>query len=133
VLCAVSIIPFNKWLFKRLGFHYILTLGFFHYVATYFTCVAMVQSGLVEKKPFNNLRDFLPVTVLNAAALCMLNLSLANNSIAVYQLAKMLTVPGTVLLTYLMYVLSPCGNSCTDPFLGTAKPIRWRSSRRWPS
>lgn len=33
----------------------------------------------------------------------MLNLSLANNSISVYQLAKMLTVPGTVLLTYLMY------------------------------
>lgn len=63
----------------------------------------MIWSGVVENKPFPHMREFLPICVLNVAAVCTLNMSLSANSIGVYQLSKMLTVPGTVLASYMMY------------------------------
>ncbi len=80
-----------------------LALSLLHYSVTYASSVALIWSGVVENKPFSHFREFLPICVLNTAAVCLLNLSLATNSIGVYQLSKMMTVPGTVLVSYFMY------------------------------
>ena len=102
-VCAILIIPFNKWLFKELEWKWVFLLCLIHYCATYLSTVALLWSGVVESRPFGQFREFLPVCVLNVAAVCLLNLSLAANSIGVYQLAKMLTVPGTVFVSWLLY------------------------------
>jgi hypothetical protein len=81
----------------------VLALSLLHYSVTYGSSVALIWSGVVENKPFSHFREFLPICVLNTAAVCLLNLSLATNSIGVYQLSKMMTVPGTVLVSYFMY------------------------------
>ncbi len=81
----------------------VLALSLLHYSVTYASSVALIWSGAVENKPFSHFREFLPVCVLNTGSVCLLNLSLATNSIGVYQLSKMMTVPGTVLVSFLMY------------------------------
>lgn len=140
IVCAVLIIPFNKWLFQHLHFRFgltckdflsidvlfcrwVLLLSLSHFVFTWLSSGALIHLGFVEKKAFPHMKEFLPVIVLNVGSLITLNMSLASNSIGVYQLSKMMTVPGnpwllvpfslilshslvssgTVLTSYLMY------------------------------
>lgn len=87
-------------------FFKIFALGLWHYIASYL-CSALMMSLLdpKEKTSFGKSLywKFFPFCVLNVGSLCLLNLSLATSSVAVYQLAKMLTVPMTVVAAMVFF------------------------------
>ena len=77
------------------------------------------------------------MAVLSVVSICALNMSLSTNSIGVYQLAKMLTVPGTVLASFLLYQcalpspVAPSAHSLLLSSPGARTP--WRSWALWLS
>lgn len=103
IICAILIIPFNKWLFKTLSFKWVITLSLLHFAATYISSVLIVQGSTTMEKKHIPWQQTMPISILNVISICSLNMSLSSNSIGVYQLAKMLTVPGTVLFSWLFY------------------------------
>lgn len=103
IICAILIIPVNKWLFKTLQFKWVISLSMLHFTATFISSILIVKGSNSMEKKHIPLQQTLPISILNVVSICALNMSLSSNSIGVYQLAKMLTVPGTVLCSFLFY------------------------------
>jgi solute carrier family 35 protein E3 len=106
IASAVLVIFLSKQLFVAQSFRWPLALGASNLVATFLAARAMrlwlsspTVEGSVERAPMSRL---VQVAALNVVSLCCLSLSLQSNSLGVYQIAKMLTVPGTALLSWLM-------------------------------
>jgi len=108
VCAALLIIPINKWLFKVYHFRWVLLLSWLHYFATFL--VSLVIDRFIDHKSQNDdtdsspsLRGYFFISVLGVGVIAASNLSLASNSLSLYQLCKMGVTPGTVLVSFIMY------------------------------
>jgi solute carrier family 35 protein E3 len=115
VSSALLIIPANKWLFRQYKFRWVILLSFVHYLSTFLLSLLIVavrqRRAGSESVPDNakavpaaaSFRQYALPGMLGVGVIAASNMSLASNSLSIYQLCKMGVTPGTVLAAFLMY------------------------------
>ena len=83
----VSIVLVNKYVFQVFGFNYATTLTALHFWATAIGLRIMASQGLFTPKPVP-LMKVLPIAAAYALSIPLSNLSLAFNSVGMYQMVR---------------------------------------------
>lgn len=102
VFVNVGIVLVNKYAFQVLQFPFAITLSAMHFVVTgglTWLCGAL---GAFEIKPIPVV-EIAPLAFYFNGAVVLMNLSLKVNSVGVYQLSKLLTVPVTVAMQWWLF------------------------------
>ncbi|XP_072176965.1 solute carrier family 35 member E3-like isoform X1 [Diadema setosum] len=101
-LCSSILIVFlNKWLYRNYGFPNI-TLTLLHFLMTSLGLVACLNLGLFNRKSIP-LINVLPLSLTFCGFVVFTNLSLQNNTVGTYQLAKAMTTPCILLIQTVLY------------------------------
>ena len=98
---SIAIVLTNKWLYTVVGFPN-MTLTLMHFIST-FICLHICQlMGVfaVKKVP---VKSMIPLAVCFCGFVVLTNLSLENNSVGTYQVAKVMTTPCVLLIQYQYY------------------------------
>lgn len=101
VSVSIAIVLTNKWLYTIVGFPN-MTLTLMHFTST-FICLHVCQAfGVftVKKVP---MASMIPLAVCFCGFVVLTNLSLENNSVGTYQVAKVMTTPCVLLIQYYFY------------------------------
>lgn len=98
---SIVIVLLNKWVYKYVGFPN-LTLTFLHFVVT-FVGLILCQKCNVFKVKYVPLRDMMPLAFAFCGFVVFTNLSLQNNTVGTYQVAKVMTTPCIILIQILFY------------------------------
>lgn len=101
VLSTTGIILANKYLFVSLGFKFMVALSSFHFFFTAAATRLLLAGGFFAYKPAH-MRQVMPLVVGSVGSVGFMNLNLAHNSVGFYQLSKLLCIPVTLTLQYLM-------------------------------
>lgn len=81
-----------------------VSFAIWHFLATFIVLYAVSLGPVPLFEPARiPIRGVLPVCVLFAAFLVLNNLSLTNNNVGFYQLAKIMTVPSVVFFNYVLF------------------------------
>lgn len=101
-LCSSILIVFlNKWLYRNYGFPNI-TLTFLHFLMTSLGLVVCLRIGLFNRKSIP-IMNVLPLSLTFCGFVVFTNLSLQNNTVGTYQLAKAMTTPCILLIQTVLY------------------------------
>lgn len=101
-LCSSILIVFlNKWLYRNYGFPNI-TLTFLHFLMTGLGLAACLRLGLFNRKSIP-IMNVLPLSLTFCGFVVFTNLSLQNNTVGTYQLAKSMTTPCILLIQTVLY------------------------------
>lgn len=101
IAVSIAIVLTNKWVYTVVGFPN-MTLTFMHFIST-FICLYICQlMGVftVKKAP---IKSMIPLAVCFCGFVVLTNLSLENNSVGTYQVAKVMTTPCVLLIQYQYY------------------------------
>lgn len=98
---SIVIVLLNKWVYKYVGFPN-LTLTFLHFVVT-FVGLILCQKCNVFKVKYVPLRDMMPLAFAFCGFVVFTNLSLQNNTVGTYQVAKVMTTPCIILIQIFFY------------------------------
>ncbi|XP_002127564.2 solute carrier family 35 member E3 [Ciona intestinalis] len=101
LLCSTCIVLLNKWLYTKMKFPNV-TLTCFHFIATS-TGLYICQLMNVFSPKRLPLKDVLPLSVTFCGFVVFTNLSLQNNTVGTYQLAKVLTTPVIIAIQTYFY------------------------------
>ncbi|XP_065828817.1 solute carrier family 35 member E3-like [Oscarella lobularis] len=101
LISSISIVFVNKWLYVKYGFPNI-SLTCFHFIATYAGLQICAWLGVFRPKRLEIVR-VLPLSLTFCGFVVFTNLSLQNNTVGTYQLAKVLTTPCIVLIHVYFY------------------------------
>ena len=101
-LSSTLIIFTNKALAKNYGFKFSVLLTGFHFIVTYLGGLACKLLGMYEPKKLKH-ADVFPITAAFVGFVVFNNLSLQENSVGFYQLAKVLTTPVIAILQYCFF------------------------------
>lgn len=98
---SISIVLINKWLYTSVGFPN-MTLTLMHFISTFFCLHVCQLLGVfsVKKVP---LISMIPLALCFCGFVVLTNLSLENNSVGTYQVAKVMTTPCVLLIQYHYY------------------------------
>ncbi|CAE7940987.1 UXT3, partial [Symbiodinium sp. KB8] len=108
----VSIVLVNKYVFDVFGFNYAATLTAVHFWATAAGLRLMAWQKLFTPKPVA-LLQVLPIAAAYALSIPLSNLSLAFNSVGVYQMIKILTTPFIAMVQFTAF-----GKTFSRPIIG---------------
>ena len=101
IVVSLSIVIVNKYLYAHAGFPN-MTLTFMHFVTT-FLCLHVCQMwGMFSLKSVPIL-SMIPLAIAFCGFVVLTNLSLENNSVGTYQVAKVMTTPCVLLIQYYYY------------------------------
>ena len=98
---SIAIVLVNKWLYVNVGFPN-LTLTFLHFASTFISLHVCQKYGVFSIKPVS-LTTLIPISVSFCGFVVLTNLSLQNNSVGTYQVAKVMTTPCVMLIQYYFY------------------------------
>ena len=101
LFCSICIVFLNKWLYSIVKFPN-MTLTCIHFLATSLGLLCCKGFGLFSQKNLHIL-DVLPLSVTFCGFVVFTNLSLQNNTVGTYQLAKVLTTPVIVIIQSYFY------------------------------
>ena len=101
LLSSISIVLLNKWIYVHHGFPN-MTLTCIHFVVTFLGLQICVQLNIFKPKELP-LLNMIPLSLTFCGFVVFTNLSLQNNSVGTYQLAKVLTTPMIVLIHTNLY------------------------------
>ena len=97
---SICIVILNKWLYTHHNFPNV-TLTALHFVMTWLGLVVCATAGLFKPKAIR-IQSIVPLALSFCGFVVFTNLSLENNTVGTYQLAKAMTTPCIVLIhTYL--------------------------------
>jgi solute carrier family 35 protein E3 len=99
-LSSTGIIFTNKYLAKHYQFRFSVFLTACHFVITYSGVLVCRNIGMYKAKRLNHM-EVLPITLAFVGFVVFNNLSLQENSVGFYQLAKVLTTPVIAILQYI--------------------------------
>ena len=102
VLSSVSLILVNKVVMKTCDFQFVLFLTLSHFAVTAVMLELCNFLRLFESKRLPA-RHALFLSLLNVGSIVFMNLSLQKNSVGVYQIAKLLCIPATVLIQFTFF------------------------------
>ncbi|XP_069675591.1 solute carrier family 35 member E3-like isoform X2 [Periplaneta americana] len=100
-ITSIAIVLLNKWVYKYVGFPN-LTLTFLHFVVT-FVGLILCQKCNVFKVKNVPLKDMLPLAFSFCGFVVFTNLSLQNNTVGTYQVAKLMTTPCIIVIQIFFY------------------------------
>ncbi|PRP85791.1 Nucleotide/sugar transporter family protein [Planoprotostelium fungivorum] len=100
-LSAVIMIAANKQLFRS-GFNFVATLTWIHFLITAAVLHVMLRFKFFEYKQLP-WKEVAKVSSICTMSIVFMNLSLKYNTIGVYQLSKLLSIPLMVTIEYLFY------------------------------
>ena len=100
VVSTVGVVLLNKYLWSRLGFTFVLFLSGLHFLFTG-VCVSLLHTAKYVAFKDAGVRDVLPLALGSLGSVAFMNLSLATNSVSLYQLSKLLCIPVTLVLEYI--------------------------------
>jgi len=103
VASSVALVLVNKQVFKG-GFHFPMSLSFFHFCFTYLWYQMLLVAG-VYTKPEQGMGQFekFKVAAAGFASIGFMNLSLNYNSVGFYQITKLTIIPVTLVINSLIY------------------------------
>ena len=99
--CSICIVFLNKWLYSIVKFPN-LTLTCIHFVATSIGLFFCKTLGVFSSKSLK-IDDVFPLSVCFCGFVVFTNLSLQNNTVGTYQLAKVLTTPLIIVIQSVYY------------------------------
>jgi solute carrier family 35 protein E3 len=102
VFTTVAIVLTNKYLVSVAGFPFMVTLSGVHFVFTSLGCHMLLKLGFFEHKEAP-LLGVLPVAAGSCLSVGFMNLNLAKNTVGFYQVTKLLCIPVTILMEYVMF------------------------------
>jgi len=91
VFSSVGVIFVNKILFRD-GFNFAVLLTIIHFIVTFLGCVFFAYMQYFERKKLTIL-SVLPISLAFCGYVVFNNLSLATNSVSIYQISKILCTP----------------------------------------
>lgn len=100
-ISSILIVLLNKWVYKYVGFPN-LTLTFLHFVVT-FVGLILCQKCNVFKVKYVPLKDMMPLAFTFCGFVVFTNLSLQNNTVGTYQVAKVMTTPCIIIIQIFFY------------------------------
>lgn len=98
---SIAIVLVNKWLYVKVGFPN-MTLTFMHFFSTFICLHFCHLYGVfsIKKAPITKM---IPLSMTFCGFVVLTNLSLQNNSVGTYQVAKVITTPCVMLIQYYWY------------------------------
>ena len=99
-LSSTGIIFTNKYLAKNYNFKFSVLLTGCHFVITYLGVLLCKRFGMYKPKVLSH-KEVLPITMAFVGFVVFNNLSLQENGVGFYQLAKVLTTPVIAVLQYI--------------------------------
>lgn len=102
VFTTVAIVLTNKYLVSVGGFPFMVVLSGIHFVFTSIGCHVLLRLGFFEHKDAP-LMGVIPVAMGSCLSVGFMNLNLAQNTVGFYQVTKLLCIPVTILMEYLMF------------------------------
>lgn len=101
IAVSISIVLTNKWVYSVVNFPN-MTLTFLHFVST-FLCLHLCQlMGFFSVKHVP-LKSMIPLACFFCGFVVLTNLSLENNSVGTYQVAKVMTTPCVLFIQFYFY------------------------------
>ena len=98
---SIVIVLLNKWVYKFGGFPN-LTLTFLHFVTTFIGLIFCQKCNIFKVK-YVPLKDMMPLAFSFCGFVVFTNLSLQNNTVGTYQVAKVMTTPCIILIQIFFY------------------------------
>jgi len=101
VCLSIGIVIINKWIYSHYGFPNI-TMTCIHFIFTTIGLLVCQQARIFHKKSLP-VTKMLPLSLTFCGFVVFTNLSLQNNTVGTYQLAKTLTTPGIIAIQTYFY------------------------------
>lgn len=101
VVNSILIVLLNKWVYVHVGFPNI-TLTCLHFTVTFLGLYICQRLNVFQVKSVP-LRDILPLAFSFCGFVVFTNLSLENNTVGTYQVAKVMTTPCVIMIQMLVY------------------------------
>ncbi|XP_046399136.1 solute carrier family 35 member E3-like [Ischnura elegans] len=101
IVCSIVIVLLNKWVYVHVGFPNI-TLTFIHFTITFLGLYICHNLNVFKVKSVP-IADILPLALTFCGFVVFTNLSLQNNTVGTYQLAKVMTTPCIILMQMYFY------------------------------
>jgi len=102
VFTTVAIVLTNKYLVSVAGFPFMVTLSGIHFVFTSMGCHVLLRLGFFDRKDAP-LMGVIPVAMGSCFSVGFMNLNLTKDTVGFYQVTKLLCIPVTILMEYLMF------------------------------
>ena len=101
ILFSITIVILNKWIYSTYKFPNI-TMTCLHFICTTFGLLICHQAKIFEPKRLP-LLQMLPLSLTFCGFVVFTNLSLQNNTVGTYQLAKTMTTPCIIIIQTFFY------------------------------
>ncbi|KAK2725232.1 solute carrier family 35 member E3-like isoform X2 [Artemia franciscana] len=101
IACSITVILINKWIYKEIGFPNV-TLTFIHFVMTFIGLYICEKLNIFCQKSIS-LKDVWLLSATFCGFVVLTNLSLENNTVGTYQVAKSMTTPVIMAIQYFHY------------------------------
>lgn len=101
IACSIVIVLLNKWIYTHYGFPN-MTMTCIHFIFTTIGLLLCHQVGIFQPKSLPVLK-MLPLSLTFCGFVVFTNLSLQNNTVGTYQLAKSMTTPCIIAIQTFFY------------------------------
>lgn len=98
VVSSVALIVSNKQLVERHEFDYMVVLTGIHFYTSFLCCLLALLFGALHYKMVSNHMHLLRISVASLTSIIFMNLNLAHNSVAFYQISKLCCIPVTLFI-----------------------------------
>ena len=98
VISSVGLILSNKQLVNRNGFDFMVVLTGVHFYSSFLCCLLALMFGVLQYKMISNHLYLFRISMASLMSIVFMNLNLAHNSIAFYQISKLCCIPMTLFL-----------------------------------
>lgn len=99
---AVLLVIVNKKLVTDYNFSYMTVLTGFHAYFAFIACCFMLLLGSLQYRTVKCFQSLLLISIGSLLSIVFMNLSLASNSIGLYQMSKLACIPMTLLIEYIL-------------------------------
>jgi solute carrier family 35 protein E3 len=98
VMSSVGLILSNKQLVEKHDFDHMVVLTGIHFYTSFLCCLLALTFGALHYKMISNHMHLFRISMASLTSIIFMNLNLAHNSVAFYQISKLCCIPMTLLL-----------------------------------
>ena len=106
VLASVALVLANKLTVAKQGFDFMIVLTGLHFYSSFLCCFVLLIFGVLQYKQVRSYNSLLRIASASLASIVFMNLNLKHNSVAFYQMSKLLCIPTSLILERLFHLRS---------------------------